>query len=433
MMNSLALDTAAKVGGRSAANVMLALLAVAFMLSYFDRMLMIVLANQIRLEFGLSDKELSILTGAAFVIVYGGCGIYAGFLVDRFSRKKIFAWAVGIWSVTTAVCGFAQSFVQLALARAAVGASESALGPVALSSISDMYPLKKRPMATAIFYVGGSIGVLLAFPIGSWLAEIVGWRMTFLLAGPPGLLLALAIIYLSKNPAREGGRAEGSVRPDSKASMALVRGNRSLLWLLAAYAFSSFPSVGMMQWLPHFFMRSHELTSAQIGLFFGPVLGGGMITGMLLGGWLGNHVAARSVSSMTRMCAWLMLLLIPLYAAVFLVPSLPIALLLTFIAMAASVAYAPMAVASWQTVCDPRARGTATGFGAFVSALVGGALLPFVIGVMSDAWAGSMGAGSLRYALLVSMLFLAITGALYLYSAMLVKRLVEDNVKEATK
>ena len=431
-MNSLALGTALKDGSRSKANLMLMLLAVAFMLSYFDRMLMIVLADQIRLEFGLSDKQLSILTGAAFVIVYGSCGIYAGLLADRFSRKKIFAWAVGIWSITTAVCGFAQSFVQLALARAAVGASESALVPVGYSSISDMYPLEKRPMATAIFYVGGSIGVLLAFPIGSWLAEIVGWRMTFLLAGPPGLLLALAIIFLSKDPAREG-RAEGSVRPDSKASMALVKGNRSLLWLLAAYAFSSFPSVGMMQWLPHFFMRSHELTSAQIGLFFGPVLGGGMITGMLLGGWLGNHVAARSVSSMTRMCAWLMFSLVPLYAAVFLVPSLPIALLLTFIAMAASVAYAPMAVASWQTVCDPRARGTATGFGAFVSALVGGAVLPFVIGVMSDAWAGSAGAGSLRYALLVSMSFLIITGALYLYSAMLVKRLVEDNVKAEMK
>lgn len=430
-MNSVAADDmVVRTNSKTSANVLLFLLALAFMLSYFDRMLMIVLADMIRLEFGLSDKQLSILTGAAFVIVYGGCGIFAGMLVDRYSRKKIFAWAVALWSVTTVFCGMAQSFIQLAIARAAVGASESALTPVAFSSISDVYSQKHRPMATAIFYVGGSLGVLLAFPVGSWLAEMVGWRMTFLLAGPPGLLLALAILYFAKDPVRGGSSEDLAKRPGSRASFALIGSNKPLLWLLAAYAFSSFPSVGMMQWLPQFFMRSHELSTAQVGVFFGPVLGGGMITGMLLGGWLGNRVAANSVSSMTRICAWLMLVLIPLYLGVFLVPSLPMALVLTFVAIAASVSYAPMAVASWQTVCNPWARGTATGLGAFLSAFVGGALLPFAVGVMSDIWSVDFAGDGLRYALVASMLFLLVTGLLYFYSAVIVKQQVESVPQE---
>src|SRR5690606_11978201 len=117
--------------------------------------LMAVVGELVKAEFALSDKALSLLTGAAFVIIYGMFGIVAGWLVDRFSRKNILAGALLLWSGVTAACGAAQSFVQLALARAGVGIGEAANVPAAISMISDMYPPAKRPMAIAIFYAGG--------------------------------------------------------------------------------------------------------------------------------------------------------------------------------------------------------------------------------------------------------------------------------------
>lgn len=405
--------------------MMLGLLSLAFVLSFFDRMLMIVLADPIRSEFGLSDKQLSLLTGASFVIVYGVCGIYAGTLADKFNRRKIFAYAVTLWSLTTALCGFAQSFIQLALSRAAVGASESALPPVGISMIGDLFSRAKRPMATAIFIAGGPVGVMLAFPFGAWLSEGFGWRMAFLCAGPLGLLLAGLIFLFGHEPAREKLPGQSSEQGAERRSLRLITDNKPLVWMVIAYSVATFSSVGMMQWLPQFFIRSHGISTHQLSVFFGPVLGGGLITGMLLGGWLGNRVAARSVSSMVKLCAWLTLLLIPLFLLVFLVPSMTVALALTFVTMAASVTFSPMAMAAWQTVCDPRVRGAVMGIVSFAGAIIGGAVCPFLVGAMSDLLAARYNADSLRYALIGGMVFVFAAGCLYYYSAGLTKRYFE--------
>ncbi len=419
-VNSIAVDSSKS---RSASFLLLTLLSLAFVLSFFDRMLVIVLGDMIRSEFHLSDKELSLLTGASFVIVYGACGIYAGNLADKFSRKKIFAFAVILWSVTTLLCGFARSFVQLVLSRAAVGASESALPPVGISMIGDLFSQAKRPMATAIFIAGGPIGVMLAFPVGAWLGEHFGWRMAFTIAGPLGLLLAASIFLLAREPRREKVMDVSSSSEEAqRRSWRLITGNRPLVWMIAAYSVATFASVGMMQWLPQFFIRSHGISTYQLSVFFGPVLGGGLITGMLLGGWMGNRVAARSVSGMVRLCAWLMFLLIPLFLLVFLVPSLTMALVLTFVTMAASVTFSPMAMAAWQTVCDPRVRGSVMGIVSFAGALVGGAVCPFLIGASSDLLAPGSNADSLRYALIGGLVFVFAAGCLYYYSSLLTRR-----------
>lgn len=100
-------------------------------------------------------------------------------------------------------CGRAQSFVQLALARACVGIGEAANIPSGLSIISDIYPLAKRPMAIALFYAGGMVGILGSFVFGTWLAVNFGWRTAFFSAGFPGIVLALLMIFCAREPERE--------------------------------------------------------------------------------------------------------------------------------------------------------------------------------------------------------------------------------------
>jgi MFS family permease len=399
--------------------VMLVLLSLSYFLSYFDRLLMAVVGELVKAEFALSDKALSLLTGAAFVIIYGMFGIVAGWLVDRFSRKNILAGALLLWSGVTAACGAAQSFVQLALARAGVGIGEAANVPAAISMISDMYPPAKRPMAIAIFYAGGMVGILACFVIGTWVASRYGWRASFLVAGPPGVVLAIVMFMFGYEPAREQAPQQFQHADRRQSPFRLVVQNRALLWLLVGGAVATFINLGVVQWLPNFFIRSHGLSVAQVGVIFGPVLAAGMTAGMLLGGWLGNRFAARSVVHLIWVSISTMLAIIPLYVVMFLAPSLPIALAATFVGTAASVIYAPSYNAAWQTICHPRARGSAAGISSFANALIGGALCTFLVGWLSDAWLPHFGSNSLRYALIASMSFCVIAAALFVHAARL--------------
>jgi MFS family permease len=428
MIESNAIRALARPRARSATAVMLTALSLAYLLCFFDRMLIVVVGELVKREFLLSDKQLSLLTGAAFFIIYGVLGVGAGWLVDRYDRKRILLSALTLWSATTMVCGFAQSFSQLAFARVGVGIGEAALVPLAMSLLSDLYPPAKRPMATAIFYASGMIGILATFLLGSWLAAHHGWRTAFFAAGPPGLALALLIALFAKEPAREKSAIGSSSAVQEVRSFHLVGTDKPLLWLLAAGAVSAFSNVGMMQWLPMFFIRSHHLDTPSIGLVFGPALAGGMTVGMLLGGWLGNRIAARSVSAMLRFCAWIVISVIPMYLAVLSISSLPAALVLMSLTMVLCAIYTPMSTAAWQTICDPRARGTAGGVAGLSSQIIGGAACPFAIGALSDLWAPRFGADSLRYALMVGMAFCLIGAAMFGRSAYLVKRMSDRSL-----
>lgn len=406
----------------SAASIMLTFLALAYMLSMFDRLLMVVLAEMVKAEFQLSDKQLSMLTGAAFVVVYSLTAIVAGWGIDRFSRKKVLVWAVAVWSLMTMACGLAQSFVQMAIARAGVGVGEGGIVPVGTSVINDLYEPHKRPLAVAIFYTGGTLGTLSCFLLGSWLAVNYGWRVAFFVAGPIGIALALVLAWFSREPARRQPPRTALEEGAKVNSFVLIYRNKPLMWLLLAGAVCTFGNLGMMQWLPIFFMRSHDMSMAKIGLFFGPVIASGMAIGMMLGGWLGNRIAHKSPVQLVTFSGWSMGVLIPLYLFAFWIESMPLALFGAFLATAFSVLYSPCFTSSWQFVCDPRACGTTAGISGLTCNLIGGAICTFAVGVVSDLLAPAFGRDSLRYALMASMVFLVLGGGLFLYSARLIRR-----------
>ena len=411
--------TGAPASVATSAGLMLLLLALTYFLSYYDRLVMVVVGEMVKSEFALSDKQLSLLTGASFVVIYGTCGIAAGWLVDHYSRKRVMIWSLLLWSLLTAACGMANSFIQLAIARAGVGIGEAANVPAAISAIADRYPPARRPMAVAIFYAGGMVGILVCFLLGTWLATRFGWRAAFLVAGPPGVVVALLIAFAFPEPVREAPRRKQSAGAMPQSSFLLVWRNRPLRWLLIAGAVASFISIGMVQWLPIFFLRSHGLSLQQVGLYFGPVLATGMTAGLLLGGWVGNRVASRSVTDLIWISAWTIIGLVPLYLLIFWLPSLPAALAITLAGTTMSVLYAPAYNAAWQTICDPGARGTAAGLSSFANAILGGAGCTFLIGILSDWWAPALGKDSLRYALTAGMSFCLMAAGLFMYAARL--------------
>jgi MFS family permease len=398
----------------SSASTALLLLAAINLMNYYDRLLIVVVSQPLRLEFQLTDTQYGLLTGPAFVFVYAISSIVFGMLADRVERRRLIASATALWSILTACCGLAQSFPMLALARAGVGVGEGGANPAGLSLLSDHFPPERRALAMAMFQTGGMVGMLASFVVASQIAITYGWRMVFLVAAAPGLVIAALTWLLMREPTRGQYDPAPHLAATQTGSLRALRCNSAYVWLSLAACFGVFSSLGMLIWLPQFFIRSHGMTQSQVGLLFGPVAALGLIAGTLLGGWLGDRMARRSLASPVIICICANLALIPICLLVLWSGSTPLALIACFVAMALAVVYAPAFQATMQTVCAPKQRGTASAVSNVLNALIGQGVLVLIVGQVSDALALVAGQDSLRWALTASLTFTAAAGLIFL-------------------
>ena len=197
------------IGMDRSTRVMLRVLLVVYIFNFLDRQIVNILAEPIRKDLNLSDTQVGLMTGMAFALLYAVLGLPIARYADKplTDRARLIAAAVAIWSVMTALCGFAQNFAQLLLARVGVGVGEAGCTPAAHSLIADRVPPERRPGAMAFYALGIPIGSLLGMMIGGVLADTLGWRKAFMLVGLPGVILALVVVVLIKDT----GRAERAV------------------------------------------------------------------------------------------------------------------------------------------------------------------------------------------------------------------------------
>jgi MFS family permease len=149
----------------------LGILVLVFTSSHVDRQIMGILLEPIKHDLGASDTQMGFLIGLTFALFYATLGMPIAMLADRGNRRNIIALAITIWSGMTAVCGFAQSFLQLVVARIGVGIGEAGSSPPSHSMISDMFPLKQRGTAMGIYAIGVNLGLLIAYLAGGWMSE----------------------------------------------------------------------------------------------------------------------------------------------------------------------------------------------------------------------------------------------------------------------
>lgn len=270
--------------------------------SYVDRQILALLVEPIKNDLQLSDTKMSYLYGLSFAVFYTLLGFPIARMADRRSRRNIIAWGVAVWSVMTAACGVARTFVQLGLARIGVGVGEAALGPPALSLLADYFTRDKLGRAVSVYGIGIYLGSGLAYFIGGqaieYAASIPGitlpvlgtirsWQLVFLLVGAPGLLIA-ALMLTIREPARE-------VRPNApvvsdRAIVTWVRGHsRTFIALMAGFGFYSMVNFGTAAWLPSFFIRIHGWSPGKIGLFMGGATMTFGVAGIYAGGWLADR------------------------------------------------------------------------------------------------------------------------------------------------
>jgi MFS family permease len=197
-------------GGRdlAAANRLLALLMLVYVLHMLDRQIVAILLEPIRREFALSDGKLGLFSGFSYALAATVAGVPAGLLADRHARKRVLCAALTLWSGFSALCGAASGFTSLVIARMGVGAAEAGGPPAALTMIDDAFPPERRASAIGRFYAAGGLGTILSFTAGAWIAVHWGWRATFLATAVPGLLVAAIVMLFLREPARHAPRRQ---------------------------------------------------------------------------------------------------------------------------------------------------------------------------------------------------------------------------------
>jgi len=372
-----------------------------------DRMVITNLIEPIKEDLALSDAQVGAMAGFYFAIVYTVLGIPIARWADRGDRPRILALALTVWSGFSLLGGFAQNFAMLVVSRMGVGIGEAGCSPTAHSLLSEYTPREKRAVALAVYSIGSPIGVMSGMALGAVVAEAHGWRTAFLVAGIPGLVLALIALITLKEPRRAlkaaGAAAARAVEHVSTRAVLEVLSRKPTFWFFAvgsalyalvAYAHSHF--------LASFFVRNYtpELTqlAASVGMqprgFLGTALGvssgiGGVI-GSLVGGWFADKYGAKDLRAYGLLPAVFPILSTPILWWALSTPNLPLAFMLLIIPTIGHALWYGPVYGGVQGLVPPGMRATAAAVLLFVMNMIGMGCGPLLFGAANDMVTGGL-------------------------------------------
>jgi len=379
---------------------MVALLSLANAVGFIDRQALPLLIGPIEADLHLSDTQISLVVGAAFVISYSLLGLLAGIIVDRVNRKVALAIGAVIWGMMTISCGWANSFVTLCLGRMGVGLGESIGGPASVSLIKDGVGLTGRGRALAVYALGGSVGAGLALlGSGALLAlfkdaptitlPIFGVMRTWqaVLAAFGLLPFPLAILLLTmRDPGRRTSVAERQSSGGLGEAFRFV-GQRWAVFLplFIANGATIVMIVGYQTWQPTMFARTWHLSRPQIGLGLGLITlfistGGQFAAGFLID-WLERR-GSRRAPAIAGFWVTVAAVLPAIFAAI--APTLELAWILAIVYAFTTTAFFTIGVTAVARLSPNHLAGRLSSFHFMWSGMVGTALGPWTIAVVSE-------------------------------------------------
>jgi MFS family permease len=382
-----------------------AVLTLAYVVSFIDRQILSLMVDPIRNDLGISEKQMSLLMGASFAVFYTLFGIPLGRLADTRSRRGLIAAGIAVWSLMTAGCGLSKRFWQLALMRMGVGVGEASLSPAAYSLISDYFRPALRSTAMSVYSMGIYLGSGLALILGGlvigyaagqesavlpWIGTVHPWQRVFFLVGLPGMLVALLLLTI-REPERKGvlrsnDRSFTVPRGSVRELCAYVWDNRStFLYLNLGIALVALEGYGGFNWIPSLFTRRHGWTQGHTGLVFGSIVAVCGTLGIVTGGRLADRLRLRGYADANLRVAllgavgWLPFgTLFPILSSAYWAATL-LAPAVFFMSMPFGVA--PAAI---QQMMPNSMRAQATAIYLFVINLIGMGLGPTFVAVLTE-------------------------------------------------
>jgi MFS family permease len=384
----------------------LAVLVLVLTSSHIDRQIVAILGQPLKEALSISDTQLGLMSGVVFALFYATLGMPMAMWADRHNRRNLIAFSIALWSGMTALCGLAQNYVQLLLARIGVGVGEAGSNPPSHSIISDLYGPAERATALAIFATGVNFGVMLGYLIGGWVNEWLDWRWAFIIAGLPGLAIALIVRFTIAEPTR--GHSESQTAASTKAPpfwtvVQTMMCSAVLRNTVIAGALVSFTGYALVLWVPVFLVRVHGMGTGEAGTILAFLIGLGGALGTFAGGWFADRLSRRGNPGWR---AWIIVAINlftgPLLVAAFTRGDAPTTLLFFALPAVFMGAFIGPTFAIIQSNCPVHMRSVAAAINLFVLNIVGLGLGPFTVGAISDLFADSQGLDSLRYGLLAT-------------------------------
>ena len=415
-----------------------------YVVNFVDRQILSILLESIRQDLQFNDLQLGLLGGLAFAIFYATLGIPIAMLADRKNRVKILSAAMVVWSIMTAVCGLANNFITLLLARIGVGVGEAGASPPSHSLISDYFPSSTRATALSIYSLGIPVGSFIGTTVGGWGADELGWRNTFFLVGIPGVLVALLVLLTLREPPRgmsdreqqsptqaNTDSSEETGAPSWKTVSNFLWSKKSFRHLSIGAGLHAFVSYGATNWNPSFLQRVFNMSATETGYWLGLVFFIGAI-GTFLGGFLGDKLSDKTGDK--RWYFWIpaisLVLMVPLQLGAYLAPAAMLAIYILFPISIFSGMYLGPSFAMTQGLVTLRMRAVAAAILLFVLNIIGMGLGPTLVGWLSDLLMPYSGEESIRYALSISVALNGWSAIHFLLGAKYLRQDLEDTERQ---
>lgn len=390
---------------------------------FIDRIIMNVLVQPIKVEFDLTDTQIGLIAGLAFAVLNVVLGLWVGRIAERRRRLTLVGIGTFFWSIATALCGAANSFFTLALARVGVGVGEAVGLPATSSVVSDYFAKEKRTTAMSVLLLAPPIGAFLGSAVGAMVAQYYGWRMAFVVASLPGFLLAALVWLTVAEPPRGQHDALGAAAddvPPFSAVLSRMWHRLSIRHMLTGSTVASLAGFGLNAFLAAFLLRKFGYGVAQSGVIAGLIASVPATVGVFAAGWLSDRIAIKDPRSYGLIPGISMILAAPIYVLAVTRETAPAAIGL--LALAAFVQYTYLAPTQGvlQNLMHPRMRASCSAVTSLIYSLVGAGLGPLVVGVLSDRLAPDAtpagSAAGLSYAMAVTTIFY-LWGAFHFFRA----------------
>tara|TARA_B110000503_G_C7163674_1_gene420853 strand:+ start:315 stop:1601 length:1287 start_codon:yes stop_codon:yes gene_type:complete len=399
----------------------LIMVTVVSMVNIADRLIMSILMEDIKAEFHLSDTQVGLLVGLAFALFYALMSFPIARWADIGNRKNILSLAVILWSGMTALCGAAVGFYSLFFARLGVGVGEAGGSPPTYSLIADYFKPSERARAMGVYMVGAALGTGGGLIIGGILGEMLGWRTTFLVLGIPGVLLGLLFFFTVKEPQRgrlDAGEAKDKQAKDINKTLKSLAANPVFIRISVSFAMLTMIGYAMAFWLAPIMLRNFDVSLGKVGLYLGLTYIAAGIPAPLIGGYLTDYMAKHDA----RWLAWVPAIAIVIVSVAlwFCVMADSFEVFLSFFVLAYFVFMIPQgaSLSLLQSSLGAGERAVGASFALIINSLIGAALGPLLVGMLSDAMAADYGVKSLNYALIIVSIGASIIGSIfYLWTA----------------
>lgn len=381
------------------------LLMTVYAFNMLDRQIVTILVEPMKADLNLADWQIGMISGLAFALFYTLLGIPLARIADRGNRVGMIAAALFVWSGFTALCGLARNFTELLLARIGVGVGEAGCTPAAHSLITDYVPREQRGWALALYSLGVPVGSLAGLVLGGILLASLGWRAAFLIAGAPGIILAVIVWFALDEPRKRqlANDVAGPPQLPLRQVLTTLRQLPSFWFLSFGTAMGAFGYYGQAAFFGSLYMRTHQggiadmaaswgvAPSVFLGVSLGLIVGVVGMVGTLVGGQLADRAGRRGIKGYTLVPRTSLVIAAPLFAGAALANSVALSFAFLSCAIFVHALNYGSVFASVQTLVPASVRAMAAAVQLFVTNAIGLALGPLFVGVASDLLAPAMG------------------------------------------